>query len=44
MPGSKHWGIENKLHWSLDVVFHEDGSRIRNGHAPKNMTEMRTIP
>ena len=30
-----HWGIENKLHWSLDVVFHEDDSRIRKGHAPK---------
>ena len=38
-----HWGIENKLHWSLDVVFHEDNSRIRNGHAPENMTVMRKI-
>lgn len=38
-----HWGIENKLHWSLDVVFHEDDSRIRKGHAPENMTVMRKI-
>jgi predicted transposase YbfD/YdcC len=38
-----HWGIENNLHWSLDVVFHEDDSRIRSGHAPENMTLMRKI-
>ncbi|MEM9486598.1 MAG: ISAs1 family transposase [Cyanobacteria bacterium P01_F01_bin.116] len=38
-----HWGIENKLHWSLDVVFHEDDSRIRTGHAPENMTVIRKI-
>lgn len=38
-----HWGIENCLHWSLDVVFHEDDSRIRTGHAPENMTVMRKI-
>ena len=38
-----HWGIENKLHWSLDVVFHEDDSRIRKGHAPENMTVIRKI-
>ena len=38
-----HWGVENKLHWSLDVVFHEDDSRIRKGHAPENMTVIRKI-
>lgn len=38
-----HWGIENKLHWSLDVVFHEDDSRIRSGHSPENMTLIRKI-
>lgn len=38
-----HWGIENRLHWSLDVVFHEDDSRIRRGHAPENMTVIRKI-
>jgi predicted transposase YbfD/YdcC len=38
-----HWGIENQLHWSLDVVFHEDDSRIRTGHSPENMTLIRKI-
>ena len=38
-----HWGIENQLHWSLDVVFHEDDSRIRTDHAPENMTLIRKI-
>lgn len=38
-----HWGIENRLHWSLDVVFHEDDSRIRTGHSPENMTLIRKI-
>ena len=38
-----HWGIENKLHWSLDVVFHEDDSRIRTDHSPENMTLIRKI-
>lgn len=38
-----HWGIENQLHWILDVAFHEDDSRIRTGHAPENMTLIRKI-
>ena len=38
-----HWGIENKLHWVLDVVFREDESRIRRGHAPANFNTMRQI-
>lgn len=38
-----HWGIENQLHWSLDVAFHEDDSRIRAGHAPENMALIRKI-
>lgn len=38
-----HWGIENRLHWSLDVVFREDDSRIRSDHAPDNMTLIRKI-
>lgn len=33
----QHWGIENKLHWVLDVTFNDDQSRIRKGNAPKNM-------
>ena len=38
-----HWGIENQLHWCLDVAFREDDSRIRSGHAPENMTLIRHI-
>jgi len=30
-----HWGIENTLHWTLDVTFSEDRSRIRTGHGPE---------
>jgi predicted transposase YbfD/YdcC len=30
-----HWGIENSLHWSLDVIFAEDRSRIRQGNGPE---------
>jgi predicted transposase YbfD/YdcC len=32
-----HWGIENRLHWILDVVFRDDLARLRTGHAPANM-------
>lgn len=32
-----HWGIENRLHWVLDVVFDEDQCRMRTGHGPQNM-------
>ncbi len=32
-----HWGIENNLHWILDVVFHDDLARLRTGHGPENM-------
>jgi len=31
-----HWGVENKLHWTLDVAFSEDASRKRNGNAAQN--------
>ena len=38
-----HWGIENQLHWQLDVTFGEDKLRIRKDHAPTNMSiAMRT--
>ncbi|MCF8713166.1 ISAs1 family transposase, partial [Corynebacterium parakroppenstedtii] len=33
----QHWGIENNLHWVLDVCFNEDKSRIRKENAPRNM-------
>lgn len=37
----KHWGIENGLHYCLDVSFNEDHSRIRMDHAPDNMAVVR---
>ena len=36
-----HWGIENQLHWVLDVQFNEDQSRLRAGHGAKNMAIVR---
>ena len=38
-----HWGIENKLHWSLDVGFHEDGSRKRAGNSAQNFSVINKI-
>lgn len=38
-----HWAIENTLHWTLDVVFNEDHSRVRKDHAPQNMAIVRHI-
>jgi predicted transposase YbfD/YdcC len=32
-----HWGVENRLHWVLDVAFDEDQSRLRTGNGPENM-------
>jgi predicted transposase YbfD/YdcC len=32
-----HWGIENRLHWVLDVVFHEDLARLRTGNGPQDI-------
>lgn len=39
----QHWEIENKLHWSLDVTFREDESRVRVGHAPENLALIRKM-
>jgi predicted transposase YbfD/YdcC len=36
-----HWGIENRLHWLLDVLFRDDQSRLRTGHGAKNMAVVR---
>lgn len=38
-----HWNIENALHWSLDVTFHEDHSRVRKDHAPENLATLRRL-
>lgn len=38
-----HWGIENQLHWCLDVIFAEDDSRIRKDHAPRNISLLRRL-
>lgn len=38
-----HWRIENTLHWTLDVVFNEDQSRVRKDHAPQNMAIVRHV-
>jgi predicted transposase YbfD/YdcC len=38
-----HWGIENCLHWSLDVTFAEDKSRARKDHSPLNLGMLRRL-
>ena len=37
------WMVENNLHWTLDVVFNEDQSRVRKDHAGENMAIVRHI-
>lgn len=37
----QHWGIENSLHWTLDVTFAEDECRVRSLHAPHNLALVR---
>jgi predicted transposase YbfD/YdcC len=40
---SGHWGIENRLHWVLDIAFREDESRVRQGHADQNLAILRRL-
>lgn len=39
----EHWGIENRLHWKLDVAFKEDQSRVRCLNAPENLATLRKV-
>lgn len=39
----QHWGVENPLHWVLDVVFSEDQSRARSRYAAQNLATLRRI-
>ena len=37
----QHWGIENSLHWTLDVTFSEDACRVRSSHSPHDLALLR---
>ncbi len=37
----QHWGVENRLHWRLDVAMNEDQDRTRLGNGPENLAVLR---
>jgi hypothetical protein len=39
----EHWCVENRLHWTRDVTFHEDDSQLRTGTAPRAMASFRNL-
>ena len=39
----RHWGIENRCHWVLDMTFDEDQCRVRKGHAAENLALLRKL-
>lgn len=38
-----HWGIENNLHWQLDISFREDGNRVSKRHEAENLAVLRKL-
>ena len=42
-PIRRHWAVENELHWTLDVIFHEDDNRTRDKNAGANLGLMRRV-
>ena len=38
-----HWAVENCLHWTRDVTFHEDDSQLRTGNAPRASASFRNL-
>ena len=38
-----HWGIENRVHWVLDIAFREDECRVREGHSAQNCATLRHL-
>jgi predicted transposase YbfD/YdcC len=38
-----HWGVENNLHWVLDIAFHEDSCRVRKDHGAQDLAILRHI-
>jgi predicted transposase YbfD/YdcC len=39
----RHWAAENSLHWLIDMVFRDNGCRVRTQHAPANLTTLKLV-